>query len=82
MSTNPVAGKYPKQRVNLSIREDFLDQAKKAKINLSRVLEESLQARLQLEHQRRWLEENREGIAEYNAYVEKYGCFSDSFRNF
>ncbi|MGH8290671.1 MAG: type II toxin-antitoxin system CcdA family antitoxin [Steroidobacteraceae bacterium] len=31
---------------------------------------------------KRWLEENREGIAAYNEHVEKHGVFSDSLRKF
>ena len=74
-SVAPAKTSSVKQRVNLTVRQDYLEQARKAGVNLSRVLEESLEARLKQERERRWLEENREGIVEYNAYIEKYGLW-------
>jgi post-segregation antitoxin (ccd killing protein) len=32
--------------------------------------------------QARWLVENEQAIDQYNAFVERYGVFSDDFRQF
>ncbi len=71
-----------RRRVNLTIPVDKLEQAKNQGLNLSRVLEEAIDRRLKEEKARRWQEDNREAIAAYNAYIEKFGCFGDRHRSF
>lgn len=62
-----------KRAVNLSIDEAKLAQARALKLNLSRLLEESLDQRLQKERERQWLEENREAIEAYNERIRRDG---------
>lgn len=81
-STPTAAVTRRRQRLNLSVRADYVEQARAAKLNLSRVLEESLAVRLKVERERAWLEQNREAIAEYNDYVGRYGMLSDTYRRF
>lgn len=71
-----------RQRLNLSIRADYLAEARAAKLNLSRVLEESLEARLRLERERQWLEENREAIAYHKARIEREGMWNRDLVSF
>jgi antitoxin CcdA len=71
-----------KKPTNVSIDEALLSAAKAQGINLSQTLEEALTAKLRRLEQEKWLEENREAIAEHNRYVEKYGVFSDGRRRF
>jgi antitoxin CcdA len=71
-----------RRRVNLTVREDYLEQAKRAGVNLSRVLEESLEQRLREQRAQTWLEENREAIEQYNDYIRRYGVWSKSLRRF
>lgn len=71
-----------KQAVNLSISKPLLRQARALKLNLSRVLEDSIERSLRIERAKRWQQENREAIESYNAYIEKYGVFSDGLRRF
>ena len=72
----------PKRPTTVSINEDLLAQARDLGVNLSQTLEEGLKARLAEERRRRWLEENREAIEEYNKHFEKHGLWSDGLRMF
>jgi antitoxin CcdA len=66
-----------KKAVNVSINSDLLQQAREMSINLSQALEARLERLLRQERARRWREENREAIEEYNRYVEDHGVFND-----
>ena len=71
-----------KRAANLTIDATLLDEARELGVNLSRVLEESLRARLAEEKRARWLRENAEAIAAHNQRVERKGAFSDRLRRF
>lgn len=71
-----------KKPVNLSLRADLLAKAKRAKINLSAVLNRAVSRELAQLEQRRWLEENKEAFNAYNDRIEKHGLFSDGQRGF
>ena len=68
--------------VNVSIQQRLIDEARSAGLNLSGILEEALDARLREGRIARWQEENRAAIDEFNAYIEKYGCFGEEYRSF
>ena len=68
--------------VNLTINEDLLASARKYKLNLSKILEDSLITELKLRWQDKWLDENKSAIAAYNNRIEKHGVFSDGVRRF
>lgn len=72
----------PKKSTNLSINSDLLRQAKERRINISQVLESRLAELLREETSRRWKEENKEAIEDYNRRVEAKGSFSDGLRRF
>ena len=71
-----------KRAANLSIDAGLLDEAKSLGVNLSRVLEDSLRARVAEAKRVRWLEENAKAIAAHNERVERKGVFSDRLRRF
>jgi antitoxin CcdA len=71
-----------KKSVNLSLRADLLAKARRAKINLSAVLDRAVSQELAQLEQRRWLEENKEAFNAYNDRIEKHGLFSDGQRGF
>jgi antitoxin CcdA len=71
-----------KKSVNLSLRADLLARAKRARINLSAVLDRAVSQELAQLEQRRWLEENKEAFNAYNDRIEKHGLFSDGRRGF
>ena len=72
----------PKKSTNLSINSDLLRQAKERHINLSQALELRLAELLREEKRRKWQEENREAIEDYNRRIEASGVFSDGLRRF
>ena len=72
----------PKKSTNLSINSDLLRQAKERRINISQALELRLAELLREEQSRRWNEENREAIEDYNRRIEAHGTFSDGLRHF
>jgi antitoxin CcdA len=68
--------------VNVTVNEDLLASARKYKLNLSRLLEDSLITELKLRWQDQWLDENKAAIDAYNKRVAKHGVFSDGLRRF
>jgi antitoxin CcdA len=68
--------------VNLTINQDLLAAARECKLNLSRLLEDSLITELKLRWQVQWLDENKAAIADYNKHISKHGVFSDGIRRF
>jgi Post-segregation antitoxin (ccd killing mechanism protein) encoded by the F plasmid len=71
---------YAKRAANLSINAELLDEARALEINLSATLERALEAEVSTRKRERWLAENREAIAAYNARVAEHGVFSPMFR--
>lgn len=71
-----------RRAVNVSAPAELLREAKALGINLSRVLEKGLEDQVRAARRERWLEENREAIAEYNRRVAKHGTFGDRMRRF
>lgn len=82
MQTNFFDPGAPKKSTNLSINSDLLRQAKERRINLSQALELRLAELLREEKRRKWEEENREAIEDYNRRIEAAGVFSDGLRRF
>ena len=71
---------YGKRATNVSINQGLLDAAKALEINLSATLERALEQEVRARRRQRWLEENREAIEGYNAWVAEHGVFSPMFR--
>lgn len=59
--------------VNVSLPAAEVAEAKSYGINLSQITRDALLKALNDERKRRYIEENKEAIAEYNAFVEKNG---------
>jgi antitoxin CcdA len=74
--------KAPRRRVNLTIDGELLQQARKLDLNLSQTLTERLGELVREERARRWQEENREAIEEFNRFVEQHGVVADRLRQF
>ncbi|MBV2209492.1 MAG: type II toxin-antitoxin system CcdA family antitoxin [Thermomonas sp.] len=73
---------YGKRATNVSINQGLLEDAKALEINLSATLERALDAEVRARKREKWLEENREAIAAYNARIERDGMLSDHVRAF
>jgi antitoxin CcdA len=71
-----------KVRTNISLDADLLTEARALNINLSATLEVRLREIVADLRRRRWLEENREAIADANAFVAQHGLWSDGERQF
>lgn len=65
-----------KQRLNVTVRADLIERARAAKLNLSSVIEESLELKLRKTEGERWAEENAEAIAYHNARIERDGMWN------
>jgi len=68
-----VAYSTGKQRLNLTVRADLIERARAAKLNLSSVVEQSLERTLRETERERWLAENAEALAFHRARVERDG---------
>ena len=73
---------YGKRPTNVSINQGLLEAAKALDINLSATLERALEAEVRARRRQKWLEENREAIAAYNARIERDGLAGDHVRTF
>jgi antitoxin CcdA len=72
----------PRKPVNLTVNQDLLASARKYKLNLSKILEDSLITELKARWQNDWLDENKAAISAYNKRIAKHGVFSDDIRRF
>ena len=68
--------------VNVTVNQDLLASARKYKLNLSKLLEDSLITELRKRWQDDWLDENKAAISAYNKRIGKHGVFSDGIRRF
>lgn len=71
-----------KRAVNVSLEAALVDEARALGIPLSATLGAALRASVAAERARRFLEENRAGIEDYNARLERDGMWSDGLRLF
>ena len=73
----PAVSEYAagKRRLNVSVSAGLIERARAEGLNLSSVLEESLTERLRKAEGERWLAENADAIAHYNARVERDGLW-------
>jgi antitoxin CcdA len=71
-----------KARTNVTVDAGLLADARALDINVSAVLEAGLRNTLAEARRRRWLDENREALADANAFLERHGLWSDGKRLF
>lgn len=70
---SPRRSRLPRQRTNLTIRPEYVAEARELGINLSEVLERGLIKAIAEARASRWLAENREALESSNAWVEANG---------
>lgn len=63
----------PRQRTNLTIRPEYIAEARELGINLSEACERGLVRAIADARAQRWLTENREALDASNAWVEANG---------
>lgn len=71
-----------RRATNLALNPALVEDAKAEGINLSRACEAGLAAELKRVREKRWLEENREAIAEWNEWTARNGLILGKFRQF
>ncbi|WP_295685892.1 type II toxin-antitoxin system CcdA family antitoxin [uncultured Nevskia sp.] len=74
--------KPERRAVNLSVSSKLIDEARAQKLNLSRVLEEALEAKLHEQRALQWQEENREAIAYHNERIAREGMWNKDLLSF
>ncbi|WP_300528008.1 type II toxin-antitoxin system CcdA family antitoxin [Maricaulis sp.] len=62
-----------RKRVNLTVREDVMKEAKELGLNASKAAEAGIKAAVREEKGRRWLAENREAIEAHKRRIEREG---------
>ena len=67
---------------NVTLPESLIAEAKALKINVSQACEAGLTAQVKAAREKKWLEENREAMDAYNAYIEEHGLALEEFRMF
>jgi antitoxin CcdA len=71
-----------KRATNLTIDPVLLDEARALNINLSATFEASLRDAVRKQKAAKWLEENREALQGYNAWIEQNGLPLEKYRQF
>lgn len=82
MSLNTQRTKPQKKSANLSVSVDLLKIAKEDNLNLSKMLEESLEWYRKKKLEKEWLETNRKAFDDYNKMVSAHGLYGDDRRLF
>lgn len=77
----PSAGS-PKRATNVSLSVALIEEAKRLKLNISEACERGLEEKIAKTRAETWLEQNREALDGWNAYVEEHGLPLESFRLF
>ena len=71
-----------KKAANLSINKDLLEKSRALNINLSATLERALTDKLRELERAGWLQNNKNAIDSYNAFVAANGIFGEEYRTF
>ena len=79
MKHAPIAKRRP---INLSLDEENILAARELGLNLSQTCNQALAAGVKKERERRWKEENRSTIEEWNVWIEKNGLPLARYRMF
>jgi len=72
----------PKRAINLTLNSKVLDMAKEMGLNISQTVDALLTDEVMRQYWQRWQSDNAQAIADYNARIEREGCFSDRYRSF
>jgi antitoxin CcdA len=78
----PQPSKNLRKPVNLSLRQDIVDQAKELGINVSQVAEAALSDEVRRMQETQWLAQNAAAIKEHNERVDSKGMYNEGLRRF
>lgn len=71
-----------KARVNLSIEEALIAQAKALGLNMSSIAEGAIREKVNVERMRKWREDNAQALQSWDALIQHEGLWSDGLRQF
>jgi antitoxin CcdA len=79
MATSSPSARRP---TNLSLPVALIEDARQLGINLSRACEQGIVAAVKAERERRWKDQNRDAVEDYNRWVEEHGLPLAEYRQF
>lgn len=74
--------KAPKKATNLSLNSKVLEMARELGMNVSQTVDGLLAEEVKRRYWQKWAEDNKEGIATYNARIAKEGIPLAKYRTF
>lgn len=77
-----MASKFRTKPTNVSLDARLVEEAKALRVNISLASNRGLEQAVKQARAERWLEENREALDSYNAWVEKNGLPLEKYRLF
>ena len=72
----------PKKPTNLSLNSKVLEKARELGMNVSQTVDTLLAAEVRRCYWQKWNEENKDGVAEYNARIASEGLPLTKYRTF
>ena len=72
----------PKKPTNLSLNSKVLEMAREMGMNISQTVDTLLADEVRQRYWKRWNEDNKEAIAEYNARIAREGLPLAKYRSF
>ena len=72
----------PKKATNLSLNSKVLEKARELGMNVSQTVDALLAAEVRRCYWQKWNEENKDGVAEYNARIASEGLPLAKYRTF
>jgi antitoxin CcdA len=72
----------PKKATNLSLNSKVLEKARELGMNVSQTVDTLLAAEVRRCYWQKWNEENKDGVAEYNARIASEGLPLAKYRTF
>ncbi|HWT12096.1 MAG TPA: type II toxin-antitoxin system CcdA family antitoxin [Allosphingosinicella sp.] len=81
-SHTPARRTSPRRAANVTVRPEYVTEARELGINLSEAFERGLTEAIARARAERWMEENREALDSYNRFVERDGLPLEDLRLF
>ncbi len=71
-----------KKAVNVTANTQLIKEAKALGLNLSSIFEKAISQEVRAAQEKKWREQNQEGIASYNQRIATHGVFGMEHRSF
>lgn len=77
-----MARRVRKVTIKLSLRRELVQRAKALGLDVSEAVDASLENIIRVAEREAWLRENKAAITAYNESIDRFGVFSDDWREF